>query len=443
MTIASSLRTLLATAVLVAMSTTAGLAQDPLTLDDAIALAVRQNPTLRGARAAEREAASRTRQAKSIWLPRVDITEAWQRGNQPVFVFGSLLAQRRFTQDDFRLDALNHPGALGSFRLAVTVEQVLFDGSRTRGAVRTAALAEDLAREGGRAAAAAVRVGVTEAYGHVLLARASRAAAEAGVQAAEEDVRRGERRRDAGLATEADVLAFQLHRADIRARLITATSQEFVARTQLNAALGEPLDRQFDLQPVAPAPADVPPIDALEQEALRNSPSALEAAVREQLAREAVTSARGAFLPQAAIQGGWEANGRSVTDRASSWSVAAVVRWNVFAGFADGARLGEARAALDRTKAERDRVDTQVRVGVRAAVARLDEARGREAVGRSARALAAESQRIVRDRYEAGLAGVADVLRAASAVIEAEVRHTAATVDVVVSAAMLERARGR
>lgn len=443
MSIASSLRSPLATALLVAVSATAAFAQAPLTLDDAIALALRQSPVLRGARAAEREAASRTRQSRSVWLPRVDITEAWQRGNQPVFVFGSLLAQRRFTQDDFRLDALNRPGALANFRMAVTVEQLLFDGSRTLGAVRTAALGEDLAREGGRAAVAQVRVGATEAYGHVLLARASRAAAEAGVRSAEEDLRRGERRRDAGLATEADVLALQLHLADIRARQITATSQELVARTQLNAVLGEPLDRQFDLQPAAPVLADVPPIEALEQEALRNSPSALEAAVREKLAREAVSSARGAFLPQAAVQGGWEANGRSVADRASSWSVAAVVRWNVFAGFADGARLGEARAALDRTKAERDRVEAEVRVGVRAAVARLDEARGREAVGRSARALAAERQRIVRDRYEAGLADVADVLRAASAVIDAEVRHTAATVDVLVSAAMLERARGR
>ncbi len=325
----------------------------------------------------------------------------------------------------------------------MTVEQVLFDGARTAGAVRTAALAEDLAREGGRAAAASVRVGVTEAFGHVLLALASRTAAEAGVRAAEEDLRRSERRRDAGLATEADALAFQLHLTDVRARLITAASQELVARTRLNEVLGEPLDRQFDLQPVPPPPVEVPPISALEQEALSNSPSAIEAAVREQMAREAVSSARGAFLPQAALQGAWEANGRSLGDRASSWSVTAVVRWNVFAGFADGARLGEARAALDRTRAERDRVEAHVRVGVRAAVARLDEARGREAVGRSARALAAESQRIVRDRYEAGLAGVTDVLRAASAVIDAEVRHTAARVDVLVSAAMLERARGR
>lgn len=435
-------RALLAAALLAAAGAAAH-AQDRLTLDDAIALALRQNPSLRAARAAGREAAARTRQAKSVWLPRVDVTEAWQRGNQPVFVFGSLLAQRRFTQQDFRLDALNHPAALANFRTAVTLEQVLFDGTRTTTAVRTASLAEDLAHEGGREAAAQVRVGATQAYGAVLVAAAHVAAAEAGVRAAEEDVRRSEHRRDAGMATEADVLALRLHLSAVRARLISATSQETVARATLNEVLGEPLDTRFQLEAPVAAPVAVPPLAELEEEAVRNTPAAIEAATHEHLAREAVSSARGAFLPQAALQGGWEVNGGSVADRTSSWSVAAVVRWNVFAGFSDRARLGEARAALDRARAERDRREAQVRVAVRSAVARLDEARGREDVGRSARALAAESQRIVRDRYDAGLAGVTDVLRVASAVIDAEVQHTTARVEVLVSAAMLERARGR
>ena len=45
----------------------------------------------------------------------MDASETWQRGNQPVFVFGSLLNQRRFTAADFALDALNHPDAIDNF----------------------------------------------------------------------------------------------------------------------------------------------------------------------------------------------------------------------------------------------------------------------------------------------------------------------------------------
>ena len=83
-------------AVLAAAGLAAGqaAAQSPLTLDEAIARALKQNPATRGADAAQREASERARQAKAGWMPRLDVTETWQRGNQPVFVFGSILAQR-------------------------------------------------------------------------------------------------------------------------------------------------------------------------------------------------------------------------------------------------------------------------------------------------------------------------------------------------------------
>jgi hypothetical protein len=45
--------------------------------------------------AAEREAARRVTRARAGYWPRVDVTESWQRGDQPVFVFSALLAQRR------------------------------------------------------------------------------------------------------------------------------------------------------------------------------------------------------------------------------------------------------------------------------------------------------------------------------------------------------------
>jgi outer membrane protein TolC len=56
---------------------------------------------------------------------------------------------------------------------------------------------------------------------------------------------------------------------------------------------------------------------------------------------------------------------------------------------------------------------------------------------------ARESQRIIRDRFDAGLAPVADVLRASSAVLEAESRRVEALIDATVATAMLRRAVGR
>ena len=96
-------------------------AQDRLTLTDAIEKARAANPAARAAQAAEAEAGTRVRQAQGAWLPRVDVTESVQRGDQPVYVFSSLLAQRRFTADHFGAEALTHPDALTNHRAAITI----------------------------------------------------------------------------------------------------------------------------------------------------------------------------------------------------------------------------------------------------------------------------------------------------------------------------------
>jgi outer membrane protein len=116
---------------------------------------------------------------------------------------------------------------------------------------------------------------------------------------------------------------------------------------------------------------------------------------------------------------------------------------NLFRGFGDTARIAEARHTEARAQAERDGVERAIEVEVRAALAHLDAARGRQRVGREALAQARESQRIVRDRYDSGVATIGDVLRAAGAVLDAESRATAARMDVIIQAVALDRAAGR
>src|SRR6266542_144435 len=79
-------------------------AQTELTLAEAVARARSQNLDVRSAAAAEREAGQRVTEARAGYLPKVDVSESWQRSNQPVFVFSSLLAQRRFTVADFAVE---------------------------------------------------------------------------------------------------------------------------------------------------------------------------------------------------------------------------------------------------------------------------------------------------------------------------------------------------
>ena len=176
---------------------------------------------------------------------------------------------------------------------------------------------------------------------------------------------------------------------------------------------------------------------------MKARPEARRAGLQQDLARVQHQGARRAFLPQVSWQGGYEWNGADFADRAGGWMVGAELRVNVFHGFIDRARVTETAHAFERASAERASAESAVRLDVRSAWLRLDAARARVNVGATAVSQARESQRIIRDRYEAGLVGVGDVLRAAQAVLDAELQQTAAQVDLITAAAMLDRAVGR
>ena len=418
-------------------------AQTELTLAEAIARARSQNLDVRSAAAAEREAAARVTQARAGYLPKVDVAESWQRGNQPVFVFSSLLAQRQFTVENFAVDALNHPDALDNFRASLSVEQSLFDGA-TGANVRAAQIGQDLAAAERSIVDHDLAVRVTDAYGRVLVAAATRRSAAAAVEAAESDRQRAINRRDAGMVTEADVLELDVHLARTRERQIRADADERIARARLNDAIGEPLDAIFTLDP-APTPEalTVTDVTALEPEALRLRPDVRSASLRQRLAETTAEMARAKFLPQLSVQGGWELNGPRVNAGAASWVVGAVARINVFNGLADKARLAQAREEATRSALEREKAETTARLDLRVALSRVDQARSSEVVGRAMAEQAREARRIIRDRYEAGMADVASLLRAADAVLQAETQQIAAEVDVLMAAAALRRALGR
>ena len=419
------------------------LAQSVLTLDQAIADALARNRSLESARSAVKEAGFAVQEAHSGLVPRITVSESWQRGDQPVFVFSSLLSARQFAASNFAVDALNHPDAIGFFRTSIGVEQVLYDGGHQQSLASSAALRRDIASFGVEQAATDTALSVAEAYGRILTAQASRRAADAAVESAREDLARVERRRDVGMATDADVLSLRVHLASLEQRTIQAGGDAAIARTELNHLTGAPIDRGFQVVDTLPDSTAAQLDDArLVEEALASRPSvkASEAATR---LAESVRQGSRAILPQVAAQAALDVSGTSFADRASSWIVGGELRWTFSMNGAELARAKGAAEAASRARIEHEDARARVEVEVVSAVRRLETARAREAVGTASIDQARESQRIIRDRFDAGLAGTDEVLRASTALLDAEARRTAARVDRLVSQAMLDRAVGR
>jgi len=416
--------------------------QSPLSLSQAIARAKASNPDAGSAAAVEREAAERVAQIRGGYFPKVDVAESWQRGNNPVFVFSSLLAQRRFTAADFALDALNRPDATDNFRAAFSVEQSLFDRT-TSASIRAASIQRDMAATGKRLVDHDLTAAVTDAFGRVLIVAATVRSTAAMVETAQADRELAGNRRDAGRVTDADVLQLDVYLARTLEQQVQASSDERVARARLNELMGEPLNTMFSLDLTPAIAIDITNAAVLEEEALKNRPEVALARQQEQLAAATVDAAHAAFLPQVAAQGGWELNGSAWNSRSSSWVAGAVARINLFHGLADKARLAEAREQATRRALEKGKAETMTRLDVQIAIARLEAAWASEAVGRAAADQARESRRIIRDRYESGLTDAAMLLRSADAVQQADAQQIAARVNVLTATATLQRAIGR
>src|SRR5512146_2364806 len=106
-------------------------AQQKLSLSDAVARALENNPDLAVDAPGQQAARSEFKAAKAGYLPRLDFEQSYLAGDNPVFVFGTLLTQRRFTAANFALPSLNNPDAVDNLQTRATVQQNIWDFGRT------------------------------------------------------------------------------------------------------------------------------------------------------------------------------------------------------------------------------------------------------------------------------------------------------------------------
>ncbi len=421
-----------------------GPAQDPMSLKDAVRLALDANKSMAASAAASKAAESRVAEARGGNLPKVNYSESWTRSDNPVFVFSSLLAEHQFGEQNFQVGPLNRPDFLNNFQSQLTADQTLYDAGRTRHAVRSAELSKDLTKEEGRRTEMDVIAGVIRAYYDALLGAEQLNATNQAMRSAEADLERAEAVRSAGMSTDADVLSIRVHLAGVREQQIRSGADLDVARAALNDALGVPLDTAHTLSTaltplklLVGLPADY------EENALRERPEARQVKLATSLAESRAATARSTLLPQVGVHAAFEADRQRFYDSGgANWLVSIGVRWNLFNGFSDKARIEETRFALSRSEAEQERSGSAIRLQVRRAYAGLRAADQRIEVAQASVAAAEESLRITQNRYEAGMSNVTDLLRTETAVLEARTRRLSAIHDQRIAAAMLELAAG-
>ncbi|HTR34903.1 MAG TPA: TolC family protein [Bryobacteraceae bacterium] len=421
------------------------LAQEALTLRQAVDLALQSNPLVAAADAGEKEAEARLRRAQSGYLPRVQLSESLQHGNNPVFVFSSLLTEHQFSEGNFAIDALNRPNALTNYQSQLTIEQVIFDARQTSRSVHAARFTRQIAGEDTRRSHSDIILDVLRAYFGVTLAEKDLGVARQSVDSARADLERAESIYQSGRSTEADVLALRVHLAAMQEHQIRASNDLAVASAELNDALGVSLDRAFELTTPLESSAGVPEgtFEEYRRLAAEYRPEMRQAELAQRLARTQQQIAVATYWPQIAFQGIVEADRQKFFSKGgANWFTAVTLRWNLWNGGETKARVEQARFAEARAEALRKRADSAIHLEVLKSYLALGAAAQRVEVTAAAAAAAEEAHRIIQNRYQAGLITVTELLRSEAALAAARTRRLAAVYDRRVAAAALEHSAG-
>lgn len=419
-------------------------AQPPLSLPEAVKLALEKHPALAATQSGVKAAESRITAARGGYLPKLNYAESYLRSNNPVVVFSSLLTQHQFTEQNFAIGPLNQPGFLNNFQSQLTVDQVVYDGGQTRQAVKAAELGRNLAGEDRRRAEMETIAAVVRTYHGVALAQEALLVADEAVRSAQADARRAEAVRAAGMSTDADVLSIRVHLAAMREQQIRRRADLDVAMAALNEALGLPLTEKHQLTtPLTPARPQDLPVEGYEKQSAGQRPELRQARLAASLAETQAAAARAALRPQVVAHAGFEADRqRFLTRGGANWLASLSLRWNLFNGFQDRSRIQEAGELLNQARARQNQAAAQIGLQVRKAYADFRAAEERIAVAQAAVSMAEESLRITKNRFENGLSSVTDLLRTETALLESKNRYLAAVYDQRLAATGLELAAG-
>lgn len=392
-----------------------GLAQEALTLRQAIDMALRQSPEAGAAQADNRSATAAASLARTNLFPQLAFTEDISRGNDPVYVFGSRLRQQRFAQADFALNALNRPQPIGNFASRFSGSWTAFDSLKTQREIRRADRLRQSAAFSAKAVDQQIVLDVVRAYQSVLFANREVDVAQHEQETAAALLNSAEEHVKAGLAVESERMSAEVNMAARNEELIAAQGDVDLAWAELRDAMGTPDLKASHLKPIEPHAFPQRPLEEELAAAAKNRPDLRSLGQAQSAQAAAVSAAKSGFGPRVSAYGNWEEDRGSFAGSGGNNWVAGVQIGIDILPIGKRAQLAGESAAKEKIGDELAASQQRARLEVNQAHIRRQTAELSLATARASIDQSAESLRILRNRYDAGLATISDLLRAEDA----------------------------
>jgi outer membrane protein TolC len=386
-----------------------------LTLGQAIRTALGLSPEAAIASAGNQEAKAGATLARTRLLPKLNFTEDISRGNDPVYAFGTRLRQRQFTQADFALNALNSPQPIGNFATRFSGSWTAFDSFKTQRQIHSADLMRNSAASSAKAVNQRIVLEVVQAYQAVLYAQRQIAVAQQEQESAAALLESADQHVKAGLAVESDRMSAEVNVAARKEDLIAAQGELEIAWAELREAMGAPDLKASALKPIEPHAFPSQPLEEELATAAETRPDLAALAEAQSAEASLLGAAKSEFGPQLSAYGNWEEDRTSFAGSGGNNWVAGVQVSIDILPLGKRSELARQRAAKAKIDAQRTASEQHVRLEVSQAHIHRQTAELSLETARAAMDQSAESLRILKNRYGAGLANITDLLRAEDA----------------------------
>jgi outer membrane protein TolC len=396
---------------------------DHLTLKEAARIMSENNPQLAQRSLESKSAKAEYSSSLAQYYPSIDFVQSLSHSNNPVYVFGSLLNQRQFTEANFDIGSLNEPDALTDNYSRFQLGWLLYDfGARENrsAAAKSGLQIFELQYQAERNRLIQELIG---RYYAVSLAQQQIESAQDILNSAQARRDQSKERVDAGLSVESDLLSSEVFLSRARQQLIDAENQVSLAAASLNEILGNSSTDWKMTSPMSEVSILPNPLSYWIDLMIKNRVELQIADAAKDVAHRKVGMTNSKFLPT--IQGwtNYEWHGESLDYSGNNWGVGVELKWNLFRGFSDKNSLSSAK--FEAQKAEENYRATQnaLRLQVESGYYRLQAAKEKYAVSASVLKQAEENRRIYAERYASGLVSIQDSLQSEASYSEARFMH--------------------